>query len=166
MGGTVNSTATSFYVGDNNADRQYLSVMHFDTSALPDTAVIASATLRVRQQGSFTGTNPFTTHGNLVAAVQNPYFGASNSLLAEDFQAASGLAGIATFSSTPVSSWFSALLNPEGFLYVNLAGATQFRVGFTLDDNDDNGADYVAFSSGNNGTTANRPQVVIQYYLP
>ncbi|MBI3163758.1 MAG: DNRLRE domain-containing protein [Chloroflexi bacterium] len=166
VGGTVNSTATSFYVGDNNADRQYLSVMHFDTSALPDTAVIASATLRVRQQGSFTGTNPFTTHGNLVAAVQNPYFGASNSLLAEDFQAASGLAGIATFSSTPVSSWFSAPLNPEGFLYVNLAGATQFRVGFTLDDNDDNGADYVAFSSGNNGTTANRPQVVIQYYLP
>lgn len=166
VGGTVNATATTIVVGDDATDKQYKSLMHFDTSTLPDTAIIASAIVQVRQQGTVTGTNPFTTHGNLVAAIQKPYFGTNNSLLTEDFQATPGMAGVATFSSTPTNSWYSSSMISGGFLYINLTGTTQIRISFTLDDNDDNGADYIAFASGNNGTTANRPKIVIQYYLP
>lgn len=165
VGGTVNSTSASFVVGDDVTDRQYLSILHFNTSTLPDTAVISSATLRVRQQ-TITGTNPFTTHGSLIVDIQQPYFGTNNSLVVGDFEAVAGQSSVATFNSTPVSSWYSALLNPIGFVYINLTSTTQIRIAFTLDDNDDNGVDYIAFSSGNHATTAYRPQIVIQYYIP
>ena len=39
----------------------------------------------------------------------------------------------------------------------------QLRVYFNLDDNDDTGNDYVGYYSGDNGTSANRPQLVVTY---
>lgn len=166
VGGTVNSTGTSFVVGDDATDKQYMSIMHFDTTTLPDTVSIASATVKVMQQGTVTGTNPFTTHGSLMVDIQKPYFGTSNSLVIADFQATAGQSNVATFNSTPVSSWYSAFINSSGYVQINLTGTTQFRIRFSLDDNDDTGADYIAFSSGNNTTVANRPQLIIQYYTP
>ncbi|MBX3038790.1 MAG: amidase domain-containing protein [Anaerolineales bacterium] len=166
VGGTANSTGTSFVAGDATSDRQYVAFMHFDTSTLPDTVSISSATVKVRQQGAVTGTNPFTTHGNLLIDIQKPYFGTSASLVAADFQAVAGQSSVATFISTPINSWYSAFLNSAGTLQINLTGTTQLRIRFSLDDNDDNGADYIAFASGNNTAVANRPQLIIQYYMP
>src|SRR6185295_1516944 len=40
VGGTMNSSATTFNLGDDLVDRQYRAILHFDTSSLPDTAVI------------------------------------------------------------------------------------------------------------------------------
>ena len=48
---------------------------------------------------------------------------------------------------------------------INKVGVTQFRLRFTLDDNDDMGNDYIKFFSGNS-TDANRPALIITYYLP
>ena len=42
-------------------------------------------------------------------------------------------------------------------------GSTQLRVYFNLDDNDDLGTDYLGYYSGDNTTTANRPQLVVTY---
>jgi peptidoglycan hydrolase-like amidase len=165
-GGTLNATAAYFIVGDNAANLQYRSVLHFGTASLPDTAVVSSATVKVKQLGAVAGTNPFTTHGNLTAVIQKPYFGAVPDLEIGDFQATAGNAGVTTFGSTPVGSWYSALLNSAGFSYVNLTGTTQFRLAFTLDDNNDLGADYIVFSSCEDATVANRPQLIILYYLP
>jgi hypothetical protein len=39
----------------------------------------------------------------------------------------------------------------------------QVRMAFTLDDNDDNGDDYIGYYSGNNATAANHPQLVVTY---
>lgn len=166
VGGTINAGATSFTLGDNAADKQYRGILHFNTGALPPNAVITSATLKIKQQGSITGTNPFTTHGNLVVDIRMPYFGTGASLVAADFQAAvsPGVAGVATFNPTPVSGWYTATISSAGFSQINLAGTTQFRLAFTLDDNDDLSVDTILFSSGNNGTAANRPQLIIQYY--
>jgi hypothetical protein len=49
---------------------------------------------------------------------------------------------------------------------VNLTGTTQFRLRFQLDDDDDMTADYLAFYAGNASSDADRPQLVITYYLP
>lgn len=46
---------------------------------------------------------------------------------------------------------------------LNKTGTTQLRVYFNLDDNDDNGNDYIGYYSGDNGTAANRPQLVVTY---
>lgn len=166
IGGSRNSGSSSFRLGDDVANKQYRSTLHFDTSNLPDTAVITSVILKIKQQGSVTGTDPFTTHGGLLIDIQKPYFGTAASLANADFQATAGQSTIATFDPVPASGWYTALLSSSAFPHINLAGTTQFRLYFTLDDNNDLGADYMAFSSGNNVTVANRPQLIINYYIP
>jgi predicted outer membrane repeat protein len=164
LGGTLNSTTTTFDVGDDKANKQYVGFLHFDTSGLPDTAVITSVTLQVRKQG-VTGTDPFTTHGTLLADIQKPYFGTTAGLMVSDFQASANLPSAASFNSNPVNNLYSAALNSTGYAYVNLTGTTQFRLRFTQDDNNNKRADSVKFYSGD-GTAANRPQLIVQYYVP
>ena len=41
--------------------------------------------------------------------------------------------------------------------------ADELQIALSLDDNDDNGNDFMGFYSGNNGTAANHPQLVITY---
>ena len=43
---------------------------------------------------------------------------------------------------------------------------TLFYLRFKLDDNNDKGADYIKFFSGNYRTASYRPQLVITYYVP
>jgi hypothetical protein len=111
------------------------------------------------------GTNPFTILGGLKVDMHNPFFGANAGLVIGDFQAAAGKSAVATFGATPASNWYSALLNATGRAYVNKIGVTQFRLRFAKDDNNDNGADYMKFYSGNAGA-ASRPQLIIEYYVP
>jgi hypothetical protein len=162
-GGTLNSAATTFNLGDDAANKQYRAILHFDTSSLPDTAVITSATLKIKKQGVM-GTDPFTLLGDLKASVRKPAFGAAT-LTISDFKSAPGKNNVATFSNTPVSNWYSALVNNTGRVYINRLGTTQFRLAFTIDDNNDNSADLTKFYSGNAGAAA-RPQLIIQYYIP
>jgi len=162
LGGSNDSIATTIRVGDDAVDKQYRSILSFDTSSLPDDAVITKVTLKVRKQG-LAGTDPFTTHGGLIAAIRKPYFGISIALVNDDFQAAqSAQVG---FSSVPVSDWYSTNSNPVIWPYVNLTGTTQFRLRFSLGDNDDLSSDYLRFYSGN-ASAVYRPQLIVQYYLP
>jgi hypothetical protein len=164
VGGSLNFSTSTFNVGDDKSNKQYVGFLHFDTSGLPDTAVITSVTLKVNRQ-SVTGTDPFTTHGALLADIQKPYFGTAVGLATGDFQAAAGLSSAASFSSTPVNGWYSASLNSNGYAYVNKTGSTQFRLRFTRDDDNDKKADSVSFYSGE-GAATNRPQLIVQYYIP
>ena len=151
-------------MGDNAANKQYRSVLHFNTAALPDTAVILSATLKLKQQ-SIAGTNPFTTHGNLLADIRKTFFGSTVVLTLNDFQATANKLAVATFGAAPVGGWYSATVGSAGYPYISRTGTTQFRLRFTLDDNNDHGADFVSFFSGS-APVANRPQLILQYYVP
>jgi parallel beta-helix repeat protein len=164
VGGTLNSTATTFNLGDDSSDRQYRAVLSFNTAGLPDNAIIKSVTLKIRKQG-LVGTDPFTTHGSLLAEIRMPYFGTSAGLVVSDFQAAaSKTAGL--FGITPVSNWYSVIIRTTSFPYINLTGTTQFRLRFQKDDNDDLGADYMKFFSGDYATASARPTLIIEYTLP
>ena len=50
--------------------------------------------------------------------------------------------------------------------YINKAGLTQFRLRFATDDNNDNGADYMKFFSGDYASAGVRPTLAIEYYAP
>lgn len=163
-GGSKNSQTTDFRLGDEAANQQYRSLLSFDTSSLPDTAVITKVTLKIENQ-SIIGANPFTTHGPLTAAIANPYFGPSLALVKGDFQAAASQETGTTFSSIPIENWYSANSDPAVWPFVNLTGTTQFRLEFTLDDNDDLSADYMKFYSGD-AAAADRPQLIVIYQLP
>jgi hypothetical protein len=163
-GGSINSTTSTFNVGDDKNKKQSVGILHFDTSSLPDNAVITSISLRVQKQ-SITGTDPFTTHGNLVLDVQKPYFGTTSGLVADDFQAAAGQVAVSTFNPTPVDNWYSAALDTSVYAYIDLTGTTQFRLRFSLDDDNDTIADVIKFYSGE-AAASNQPQLIIQYYVP
>jgi len=164
LGGIANNAAAVIRVGDDEANQQYRGILSFDTSSLPDTAVIANATLKLMNQGNV-GSDPFSLLGTLQADIRKPYFGAGLGLAADDFQAAANLPAAAVFGASPVGGWYSAVVSSAGRAFVNRRGTTQFRLLFSLPNNADALADYASFFSGN-AAPANRPQLVIQYYVP
>jgi hypothetical protein len=164
-GGSINATATTFILGDDANDRQYRAILSFNTAGLPDNAVITTAVLKIKKQ-SQVGSNPFTTHQGLKMDIRMPYFGTAVILQASDFQSAGpGVTG-GTFGNVPSADWYSATLSSAFKSFINLTGTTQFRLRFLRDDNDDLGADYLNFYSGNSGIAGNRPILIIQYYVP
>lgn len=165
-GGSMDSTASTtsaLRVGDDTSDRQYKTVVSFDTSAIPDGATILSATLRLLR-GTSSGTNPFTTHGTCWADVQTGSFSGSTTLQTGDFQATATVVQAASLSNAASNgTWSTGNLNASGLAAIDKAGTTQLRVYFNLDDNDDNGNDYLGYYSGNATTSGNRPQLVVTY---
>jgi len=164
-GGTLDSTSTTFNLGDGAQDKQYRAVLSFNTASLPDDAVITKVTLKIRKQ-TRVGGNPFSLLGGLRVDVRKPYFGAGPGLVITDFQAAADRSAVGTFGTTPVAYWYSAVLNAQGRATVNKTGITQFRLRFFTDDNNDGSADYMKFYSGNYATASSRPTLVIEYYVP
>lgn len=167
IGGSIDSTATTLRVGDDAAKRQYRAILSFATGGLPNVAVIQSAVLKVKQCGAPVGADPFTELGSLVASIREGTFGTA-ALQMTDFEAAaSASTAVGTFNETPVDSWYSANLNATGRGYINaVSGATQFRLRFTLDDNNDANANYMKFCSGDAATSENHPELIINYLLP
>ena len=163
VGGSRDATATTARLGDDASDRQYRSLLHFNTAALPDNAVITGVTLRIKKQ-SVVGTSPFSTHGSLTVDARTGSFGTA-ALANGDFKAAASGLNVGKFAKTAVSGWYRATFKSVVFPLVNRVGATQFRLRFTVDDNDDRAADYLAFYTGDS-TAANRPDLIITYYLP
>lgn len=164
VGGSLNNAAVTFNLGDDAARRQYRAILHFDTSGLPDNAVVSKATLKIMKQAQV-GANPFSVLSALRADIRKTFFGPAAGLEAADFQATPSNSSAATFGATPAGSWYSAVLSSTARTFVNRTGPTQFRLRFSTDDNNNSSADYASFYSGN-AATANRPQLIVQYYLP
>jgi alpha-tubulin suppressor-like RCC1 family protein len=164
-GYTGNSAAMVFYLGDDASNRQYRSILSFDTASLPNNAVLTKVTLKIKKQG-LVGSNPFSTHQGLLVDIKKPYFGTALALAAHDFQATANKLAVGTFGTTASSGWYSVTLLNAAYPYINRTGTTQFRLRFKLDDDNDNTADYMKFFSGNYGTATDRPVLVIQYYVP
>jgi hypothetical protein len=163
-GGSFDAAATTGRLGDDASDRQYRSLLHFDTTGLPDDAVITGVTLRIRRQ-SVTGTTPFTTHGFLIVDVKAGAYRDNPALENLDFHAVGSRGNVGRFIKTPAGGWYRAPLRAVSYPFVNLTGTTQFRLRFESDDNDDLGADYLSFYSGN-AADADRPELIVTYYVP
>ncbi len=162
-GSSTSSGTSALRAGDATQDRQYKAFVSFNTAAIPDGATIVSATLRLRR-GTVAGTNPFGTHGTCWADVQTGGFSGSTTLQTGDFQAAATAVQATSLSNaTSNGAWSEGSLNAAGLAAINKTGTTQLRVYFNLGDNDDGGTDYIGWYSGDNGTAANRPQLVVTY---
>jgi hypothetical protein len=163
-GGTLDKNATTINVGDDQRDRQYRSILSFNTNALPNHAVIVSAQLKVKRQ-DVVGTDPFGTHGALVLEVRNGVFGSSTELQAGDFSAVVSSGALRDPFVALTFSWYGAELSSTNLALINKAGRTQFRLFFSKDDNDDLNSDYLKLFSGNS-TESNWPELIVTYYLP
>jgi len=164
VGGSLNATGSTFQLGDNAANRQYRAVLSFNTASLPDTAVIKSALLKIKQSGLPTGSNPFNILGNLWVDIRKGVFGSSSALELGDFSAGATAGKVAAFSKIPVGGWYTATLGATGRSSLNKTGPTQVRLYFALDDNNNHVADFMKFLSGN--AAGSRPVLTIKYTLP
>lgn len=164
LGGSIDNSANVFRVGDDASKRQYRSILSFGTGSLPNSAVIQSAVLRIKQNGAPVGANPFTALGSLRADVREGSFGTAG-LQVTDFEAVASGNAVATFNETPVDLWYSATLNAAGRGFINaVSGVTQFRLRFSDPDNNNATADYMKFLSGD--FTSDQPELIITYTLP
>ncbi len=160
VGGTLDKISNVFYVGDDAKDRQYRSLLSFNTDSIPDNATITTAQVKIRKQ-TVTGSDPFSTHGNLLLEIRNGTFNNDIALSLSDFSAAADNGSSPDKFTAADSGWYTASLSNTGLGLVNKVGVTQFRLLFSKDDNDDMGADYAKFFSGN--ATSDLPQLIVTY---
>ena len=162
-GGTLNKTAPTLRIGDDASNRQYRAILSFDTSTLPVNAEITSVTLKFKYAG-VSGTNPFKTHGNLLADICTGAFKGNSALQLGDFTHTCGKNKVLIYTNTVVDNWYTQTLNPLDFDFVNRGGTTQFRLRFNKDDNNDFGADFLKIFSAN-ASTGSQPQLIIEYVI-
>jgi hypothetical protein len=165
-GGSMNATNTTLQLGDNAGNRQYKSILSFNTAGLPPAAMLQTATVMIQQAGAPTGKNPFSILGALNVDVRKGWFGSTAALQLTDFSAAATAPKAGAFGSVPSGGWYSAALNAAGLGSINRAGLTQVRLYFTKATNANGKADYMKFYSGNYPSLASQPLLVITYTLP
>jgi peptide/nickel transport system substrate-binding protein len=171
VGGAMNPTAATLSLGDSNLKQQYRSILSFSTAALPDTAVITKVTLKLKHASVVpAATDPITLFQGIFVDVRLGYFGTSSALQLTDFQtAADKTIGPAKPSLT--AGWYTITLSNTTYNYINKlasyqSGLTQLRLRFKLDDNNNAVANLLNLVSGNNATLANRPTLLVEYYVP
>ncbi len=167
-GGTKNTAAATFNVGDNAANKQYRSILSFNTGAvIPYDAVITKAALKIKRSGIVGSGNPLTTFQGFYVDVKKGSFGMA-SLTINDFQAVVNQT-LGPFTPALSSGWYTLnLINAESYINASTtnSGLTQIRLRFKLASNNNNKANFIKLYSGNAATASNRPKLVIEYYVP
>lgn len=159
VGGSMNATTTTLRIGDDAGDRQYRSILSFDTSALPDNAVITRVKLRIR---------PASTAGNIISLFDGIMIDIREGTLGNpdlelgDFEAYTDYSAGSLYP-TLVNGWYT-LDASEAALSFNVSGFTQLRLRFLLESYGA-GANIFTFYSGN-ASSAYRPKLTVQYYIP
>jgi hypothetical protein len=88
VGGRCNTGGTGskvIRVGDHRGDQQYKAILSFDTSSIPDGAMITAAQLQLTRGGN-TGQNPFNTHGTCYGDIKTGGFSGNAAFENSDFQ--------------------------------------------------------------------------------
>ncbi|MEI8132903.1 MAG: hypothetical protein WCG34_10750, partial [Leptolinea sp.] len=163
QGGTLDKIAKVIFVGDDFRDRQYRGILSFNTISIPDNALITSALLKIKKQTEV-GTDPFTTHGDLLLDIRGGTFGNNINLTVEDFSAIANIGSIQEKFLNSTLNWYTANLNNINLGFVNKFGLTQFRLLFSRDDNDDMGDDYIKFFSSGSAAS-DQPQLIVTYSI-
>jgi hypothetical protein len=155
-GGKPRSRDHSLSVGDDNRDRQRRSLLSFDTSDLPDGAVLTRVRLRVHLVGA---THSPRSLGAFRADIRRGTFGGP-ALGPSDF-ASPATRTLVVPRPTSTTGVYSVDLT-AGRSAVDKRGPTQIRIRFARQDDGDQQADLVWLASGD-ARPALRPTLVVQY---
>jgi hypothetical protein len=159
MPGVIDSTSTTFPVGDTAANHNTVAILSFDTTQIPTTAVIQSVKLKMKCS-SLQGTPD--SLGNLQVDIKKGFFG-NQALEGSDLTAAASATSVAPLWNPEKSGLMTcALLDANGVQNINAGGWTQFRVSYPA-INSNSQQDAITFYTGNS-TAANQPVLEIVYY--
>lgn len=151
-------------IGDDPGNEQFKAILSFDTSALPNTAIIQSVRIYLRVAGTGGVVTPL---GSVRGDIKNGLFN-NEALENADFQASPTNTNVFYGLTAPaVGAWSKGRLNETvAPTAVNKYGRTQVRLYFATGDNGDNAADYVQFHGGEDSVEDNRPFIVVGYTMP
>jgi serine/threonine protein kinase len=161
--GIAVSDGPDLWLGDGaNSDRQFKAILTFDTSALPENAVVQSVELQVRRSG-YVG-DPYTLGQVHVDVAPASGFSGSPLLEATDFAAPAAAVNSAVLGQTNEDGdWAEASFDEEGLAAISHQGLTQLRLYFTLSNNGNGSDDWLLFSSGEVEDENSRPILIITY---
>jgi hypothetical protein len=125
----ADASSTVLVVGDDASDRQYRGILSFNTSLLPDDALITSIRVKIRLE-SHAGMNPFSKRRQLKVDMC-PSFGSSVKLQPVDFQTGENCVEAGMFTERLEEGWFAADLDPVAFTYINNEGRHNSACGMT-----------------------------------
>jgi hypothetical protein len=165
----VSTTGKTLRLGDDANNRQYRSILSFQTSEIPDYATITSIKLNIKTRSIIGDAgNPLNIFKGFMVDIKSGLFG-STPLQAADFQRAAdetlgpiNITGTAKYGYSIVLTPLKDSINK----FATNGGLTQIRLRFRLDDNNDQIANQILFYSGNAATHANRPGLLITYTVP
>ncbi len=164
-GWILESTAGSQIGNKLNTTRHLKTILSFNTSGIPDGAVVTSATIFLTR-GKIVGTDPFDTHGtcfvDLAAGGIDP-----QGIDTSDFKKAAGdIAKVAVLTKTSRDGQQSkGILVEEGLRAINKTGVTQFRVYLSSATDRDRATDQIIFQ-GDDAPNAQHPKLRITYRKP
>jgi hypothetical protein len=167
IGNVTEKNDVALYVGDDISNKQYRSILVFNTSSIPDAAVITAIALKMKQHSMIGNGNPLTTFKGLMTDIKAGFFGTSAALQSADFQTTADKT-LGPFNPALINSLYTInLINGKTYINTssNNSGLTQIRLRFQLDDNNNMMADLLKLYSGNAINIADRPQLVINYYV-
>ena len=168
IGGLTNVTDTTLRLGDDADNKQYRGILSFNTSSLPDTAVITKVILKFKKLDVIGSGNPFASLHGLLIGIKTGFFGTTAALQAADFQATANKSE-GPFQVNIGANVYTSFNLPSAKDTINKlstnGGLTQLRLRFASGDNNNELANYIRLYSGN-AAIANRPQLVITYYVP
>jgi predicted outer membrane repeat protein len=166
-GGSLNTSLPYILVGDDVKNAQIRAIVSFDTGSLslPSGAILSGATLKVKLQDVIGG-NPFSSFGSLLVDARKGPFNANAALELVDFTAVANPNIINSIPQTPVDGFYTTTWLKNIAPSLAGAGPTQMRLRFTKGTNKNLTANALKFYSGNAAGAANRPQLIIYYYLP
>ncbi|GEM_PF-3279453 len=166
IGGSCDATlsnSSAIKMGDDTGNKQYKSILSFDTSSIPDTVTITSAQVKVNR-GYQPGTPFDGSLGTMYADIKTGYFGTSAALENGDFEAAASHTQVATMPDPGgYQLWSTGTLSSSGRADINKTGKTQIRLYFSTGDNGNAAIDYLGCFSSDYTDSTYFPQLVVTY---
>lgn len=144
------------YVGDDGT-AVYHGLLSFDTSPLPERAVVTEAALYLLRN-SASGPNPFGGPASLIVDVASGSFGAAEVELGDGTAVPTAADVGCAYGSVASNDYALRVdLQPDGLAAINQDGTTQFRLAFPTADPNPN---HVVFKDGD--ALLAKPKVVFQ----
>ena len=101
-------------------------------------------------------------HKTLLVDLATGKFGSNTKLEIKDFQAKATVKNLFSIADSSQANVYSIDLDSTAMAQITPGGVVQLRLRFQKDDNNDNGADYLRFFSGDAEDTIT-PKLLIQY---
>lgn len=172
VGGSGDSSSTTFRVGDDASNRAYRGLLSFDTSPLPDNATVVEATIRITRIGNPTGIVPIGTKdkpfGDFLVDVKNGALGSAPSMENADWQSAPSKSAASKFAYNAYADLqqINSRLEVPDLIHIKLTGKTQYRLRNGIDDDNDGVADFMSYATSDHPTASYRPVLTIKYTVP